>query len=296
MDRLAALNRQSLPVVISGKFLRRPARAAASEQLSLIATENELHGEEIETPCGPHWLVTRAVNAVWPSADRVIDAAHDALANQTKDGAHEDWRAFTGAFADGVALLDIETCGFAGSMIFLIGLIHEGRQGLVLSQYFARNYAEEPAMLWSVFEQLASRRVLVTFNGKSFDWPMVNDRGVLHRFKGRDSRTSLHHIDLLHHARRRYRRELPNCRLQTLEWFLCGRRRTGDIAGREIPEAYHRYVRSGDACEMHSVLHHNALDLITLLQLTLRLATEAPLETSNLCARTRKLKSEKSEI
>ena len=84
-----------------------------------------------------------------------------------------------------------------------------------------------------------------------------------------DIRPDLLHCDLLHHARQRWKKKLPNCRLQTLEQYVCGRRRSGDIAGRNIPRAYHDFVRTGDPWQIQSVLHHNALDLITLLQLSL---------------------------
>jgi uncharacterized protein YprB with RNaseH-like and TPR domain len=79
------------------------------------------------------------------------------------------------------------------------------------------------------------------------------------------------HLDLLHHARRRWRDVLPDCRLQTLEWRVCGRRRSGDIPGEEIPEVYHRFVRTGDSRDIVSVFHHNALDLVTLADLAVAL-------------------------
>ncbi|MFW6171353.1 MAG: ribonuclease H-like domain-containing protein, partial [Planctomycetota bacterium] len=79
------------------------------------------------------------------------------------------------------------------------------------------------------------------------------------------------HCDLLHHARRRWKDKLPDCKLQTLERYVCRRRRTADIPGREIPSAYHDFVRSGDAWLIRAVLHHNALDLVTLLQLSMLL-------------------------
>ena len=84
-----------------------------------------------------------------------------------------------------------------------------------------------------------------------------------------DRRGSLVQFDLLHHSRRRWGRGLPDCKLQTLERHVCGRARTGDIPGRDIPETYHEYVRTGDAWPVRNILHHNALDLITLLQLAL---------------------------
>lgn len=92
------------------------------------------------------------------------------------------------------------------------------------------------------------------------------------RLERRDQRPVLAHCDILHHARRKWRSRLPNCKLQTLELFLCGRQRTADIAGRDIPAAYHQYVRSKDAWPMRDVLHHNALDLATLLEVSLRAA------------------------
>ena len=128
--------------------------------------------------------------------------------------------------------------------------------------------------------------LLVTFNGKSFDWPQVQDRSTLHHLGSEPRETprlsptfephlltrhaerpTIRHFDLLHHARRRWKRQLPNCRLQTLERYICGRHRQGDIPGRDIPAAYHQYVRSKDTRQVQSILHHNALDLVTLLQL-----------------------------
>ena len=86
-----------------------------------------------------------------------------------------------------------------------------------------------------------------------------------------DRRPDPIHCDVLHHARRLWKDRLPDCRLQTLERFICGRRRRGDIPGRDIPDVYHDYVRTGKSAAVQSVLHHNALDLITLLQLTMQI-------------------------
>ena len=196
------------------------------------------------------------------------------------DHADREQAAFRQHFPREIVLIDLETCGLAGSMVFLTGLLHDGREGLTLTQLFARDYSEEPAALVTLWEILAGKRVLVTFNGKSFDWPMLRDRTTYHRLERelcdlapvRDSiQAERAHFDLLHHARRRYAAELPDCRLATLEQHVCQRRRVGDIAGSDIPAAYHAFVRSGDATDMHSVLHHNALDLVTLLELALKI-------------------------
>ena len=92
------------------------------------------------------------------------------------------------AFPEQAVYLDLETCGFAGSMVFLIGLIHQQAGRLVLSQLLARNYAEEKPMLQTLWTIAAGKRVLATFNGKSFDWPMVHDRSTVHHL-GHDART-----------------------------------------------------------------------------------------------------------
>jgi uncharacterized protein YprB with RNaseH-like and TPR domain len=83
------------------------------------------------------------------------------------------------------------------------------------------------------------------------------------------------HLDLLHEARRRWRKSLPNCRLQTLERNLCHRLRQGDIPGWAIPDAYHRFVSDGDARRLADILHHNLLDLLTMAQLVCAVLTGA---------------------
>lgn len=274
--RLAELNREALPPLREVKS--PPAdrqREPQNDRAVTILPVETTTGSEAQTASGVHWLIERPIASVWAESEELVARANSRFQQAVNPPAVEaDWRQFIDHFPRGTAFLDLETCGFAGSMVFLVGLIHDGPDGLTLSQLLARNYAEERAMLSSLWERIQDCQVLLTFNGKSFDWPMVVDRSVLHRLQdARNCPSPSLHLDLLHHARRRYRRELPNCKLQTLEWYLCGRRRTGDIPGSEIPDVYHDYVRTGDDSEMQSVLHHNALDLITLLQISLRFAT-----------------------
>ena len=169
----------------------------------------------------------------------------------------------------GALFVDTETTGLAGSMVFLLGIMQVLPEGLLLRQIFARDYREEAALLSEWTERLREARLLVSFNGKSFDLPVLRDRLGYHRVAVPDEPA---HVDLLHHARRRWLGVLPDCRLQTLEWHLCGRRRAGDIPGEEIPAVYHHFVRTGATGDILTVFHHNALDLVTLADLTLRLA------------------------
>ena len=181
-----------------------------------------------------------------------------------------------------ITYLDIETCGLSGVPLFLVGLMRYDDETLLVEQLLARDYSEERAVLAATREALGRTQCLVTFNGKSFDVPFVAMRstacGLFEAMAVPD------HVDLLHASRRRWKRDLPNCRLQTLEQLICGRRRSGDIPGSDIPAAYHEFVRAhqgydaarrsrGVRC-MQTILHHNALDLVTMAELVVAMLTE----------------------
>ncbi len=249
-------------------------------------------GREVVTPWGGHWLVEQPLEQVWPAGPRWIDQGAQRPTTRSQDMPPE-LLLLERVFPQGVVLLDLETCGLAGCMIFLAGLIHEDQGQLQVCQLWARDYSEEKPLLQSLWNLVQHKELLITFNGKSFDWPQVHDRSTLHHLGYRQQRdgaavarsSARHaerltpdqqrpepvHLDLLHHARRRWHRHLPNCRLQTLERYICGRQRTGDIPGRDIPAAYHDSVRTGSTHAVQAILHHNALDLVTLLQLALTL-------------------------
>ena len=298
LSRLQRLNRQTVPLwhLAGGK---RP-RSQSPPPCELPG------GVEVEQGSGRHWLIDRRVGSLWRGSQQFIENRQEDLrfAAEHEKIVHPELRRVAEHFPHGVLYLDLETCGLAGSMIFLVGLVRQTEQGLVLSQLLARNYAEEKAVLETFWRTVADTRVLVTFNGKSFDWPLVHDRSTLHHLgidarrgpwgltrrspvhaadhpdspaelSPDDPRPELIHCDLLHHARRVWRDRLPDCKLQTLERFICGRHRAGDMPGRAIPAAYHDFVRTGDAWQIKAILQHNALDLITLVQLSLRILQRA---------------------
>ncbi len=232
-------------------------------------------GCECENAAGKHYRVRQTVDAFWPQATRLFcENANGALAARVAhESMHVELAAFAGHFPRSTLFLDLETCGFAGSMVFLIGLVWHDDDVWVLDQLLARDYAEERAILATLWDVVRRNQVLVTFNGKSFDWPMVLDRSTLHRFSCETvSATPGTHCDLLHHARRRWKHRLPNCKLQTLEQAVCKRTRHEDISGADIPIAYHQFVRTGNARELQSIMHHNAMDLVTLIEVTVKLA------------------------
>ena len=170
--------------------------------------------------------------------------------------------------AEDVIFLDLETTGLGTGPLFLIGTMLWRDGGLVVRQFFARDYSEERTAISLFLAEAADKQLLVSFNGKSFDLPYVRVRaaatGVVHALDPP-------HLDLLHTGRRIWKGHFDDCRLQTLERFVCGRSRSDDIPGWQIPQAYHDYVRTGNAWQMVDCLAHNMLDLVTLADLMTRL-------------------------
>ena len=164
--------------------------------------------------------------------------------------------------------LDIETAGLGNVPVFLVGILVWREGGLEVVQYLARDYAEEGPALALCHAECDGRGLLVSFNGKSFDMPCIRSRATMSRLAYTWDPC---HLDLLHESRRVWREVLPNCKLQTLEQFVCRRFRQDDIPGARIPDVYHHFVHTGDARLIVKVLEHNAWDLVTLADLLMRL-------------------------
>lgn len=212
--------------------------------------------------------IDRAASDFWPDAERIAAGVHGLVGTRPSRELSEGAALLHRALPAGVVFLDIESCGFAGNPLFLVGALRIENGAFRLRQFFARHYDEERAVLQRVAEQLRPADTLCTFNGKAFDWPFLKDRASVHRVS---LPLEISHCDLLHECRRVWGRSLPDCRLQTLEAHVCGRRRMADIPGSAIPDAYHRYVQTGDGRAMIDVIHHNAVDLVTLAELSVRL-------------------------
>jgi uncharacterized protein YprB with RNaseH-like and TPR domain len=190
-----------------------------------------------------------------------------------------------------ILFLDLETTGLAGgagTYAFLVGCGWFEPDGFRVRQYFMVGHALERALLSAVRERLESCGPLVTYNGKSFDVPVLETRFVFNR--QRAPLGDRPHVDMLHPARRLWRGARPlvsipgaqreSCTLSALERALFGVQRTRDVPGFEIPARYFAFLRSGDASPLDPVLEHNRLDLVSLAALTGRafrlLAEERP--------------------
>jgi uncharacterized protein YprB with RNaseH-like and TPR domain len=170
----------------------------------------------------------------------------------------------------GLTFLDTETTGLAGgagTIVFLVGVGRFDETGFRLRQYFLRNPAEEPAMLEALEEDLGSAEGFVTFNGQAFDLPLLEMRYLL-GLRQRWSLTGLPHLDLLHPARRLWRRLLPDCSLSTLEQHMLGVVRSeADVPGELIPGIYLDYLRTGETHGISRVIYHNAIDVLSMVGL-----------------------------
>lgn len=167
------------------------------------------------------------------------------------------------------AFLDTETSGLSGgtgTYAFLVGVARFVDGEFRLQQFFMRDPAEEPALLEGLANFLAPCKALITFNGKSFDAPLLTTRYSLHRIPVPYKNYS--HIDLLPLARRLWRDRLPSRALKYLEENILGlARSTDEVPGYEIPWLYFDYLRTGDARPLGGVFYHNAMDVVAMAAL-----------------------------
>jgi uncharacterized protein YprB with RNaseH-like and TPR domain len=169
--------------------------------------------------------------------------------------------------ADAV-FLDTETTGLSGGVgtcAFLIGIGYFADGQFFVDQYFMRDFHEEPACLYLVNERISRAATLVSYNGKSFDLPILRSRTITSRLE--TSLDSLLHIDLLYTARRLWKHRLISCSLSQVEQHVVGFQRYGDIPGELVPQLYFDYLNSGDAAPLTRVFTHNRDDVLSLVAL-----------------------------
>lgn len=176
--------------------------------------------------------------------------------------------------AQQLVFFDTETTGLAGgsgTRAFMIGAAHWRDGALCVRQWLTTTMSGEAAMLDLFRQWLPADSVLVSYNGKCYDAPLLNTRYRLNRIAS--PLAGLDHVDLLYPTRRRYRGRWENCRLATIERRALGVVREDDLPGSEAPAAWLSYLRGGSAHDLRRVLSHNDRDVITLAQLLLHLST-----------------------
>lgn len=180
----------------------------------------------------------------------------------------------SGVPLNSLLFLDTETSGLSGgsgSFAFLIGVGSFSDLGFNLQQFIIRNPAEEESMLLHFTNMIFPDSVFVTFNGKSFDIPLLQNRLIVNRLPGNVRNNP--HIDVLHLSRKLWRGHLPSCSLKELEAEILKTERTDEeVPGWMIPEIYFEYLRTGDAEKLSSVVYHNAQDVVSLAALFIHIS------------------------
>ncbi|MEZ4440271.1 MAG: ribonuclease H-like domain-containing protein [Polyangiaceae bacterium] len=175
--------------------------------------------------------------------------------------------ALASADLERVLFLDTETSGLGSgtaNVAFLVGLAYHEDGQLVLEQLFLRERDEEEAMLREVARRIEACEVIASYNGKSFDLPVLRGRFVMAGLRPPPERT---HLDLLHLARRVHRQRAWGKSLPNLEREVLGFRRGPDIAGEEVAARYRHYLRTGVTAGLRAVIDHNEWDVLSLVAL-----------------------------
>ncbi|MFQ5674604.1 MAG: ribonuclease H-like domain-containing protein [bacterium] len=180
------------------------------------------------------------------------------------------------AALDRALFIDTETTGLsggAGVCAFLVGVGYFVEKEFRITQFFMNDFDEENALLYQLNELLKSFLLVITYNGKSFDAPLLNSRNVYNRIKS--TLAELPHLDLLHTVRRLWKHKLLDCSLTTAETQLLNIFREGDIPGYLIPERYFDYLDRKDASPLKPIFYHNQQDILSMVALAVKAAQVA---------------------
>jgi len=241
--------------------LRELMRAAGARPRPLPACPPVPGFLQVETPTGPAWVREKRYGAGWAQGAFALrswgEVTPEALGFLTAGSCS----------APQLLFVDVEATGLggAGVQVFLAGSARLVDGELVLTQHFLPGPGHEAAFLHELNCRWPPHSWLVTYNGKSFDWPLLSDRYTM---QGQSRPTIAGHLDLLFWARRLFGTCLASCSLISLEQEVLGMARSGDIPAQLVPAAYFEYVRSGDLGCMARVLEHNLHDMLSLVALT----------------------------
>jgi uncharacterized protein YprB with RNaseH-like and TPR domain len=266
-SRLAALRpARSAPARLA--TLRAPDEEDALGQLLGAGVARNRFGEHLAVR---NWFSTPEFSEPSPITLELLSRTRDESLSRRTRAALEDPEKWL--------FLDTETTGLAGgtgTYAFLIGLAWWDAGGLQVEQLFMRDFAEEHSLLHELAARIAERPVLVTFNGKSFDWPLLESRFTMTRSIAAPKLAA--HLDLLHPARALWKLRLGSVRLVELERHVLDAPRLGwhreeDVASAMIPQFYFDYLRGGPTVPLAGVVRHNQMDLRGLAALFSKINT-----------------------
>jgi hypothetical protein len=171
-----------------------------------------------------------------------------------------------------ILIFDLETTGLAGgtgTYPFLIGFGIFGKKDLKIRQYFLPDFGREISAFLDIHQFQRDKKVLLSYNGKTFDYPLLRNRFILNRVDNPFEKYA--HLDLLHAARRLYKKHLPSCSLESIEKYIFSFSRWRDIEGALIPQSYFTYLQTGELNDIQRIIHHNQQDIVSLARLLFHL-------------------------
>ncbi|HKU42661.1 MAG TPA: ribonuclease H-like domain-containing protein, partial [Polyangiales bacterium] len=241
---------------------KRPREADPEMEARLSARAAALPWPLRETPHGPLHVVERWLEPQHCHGRVVVRSALDRLPQTLAALALDS--ALEGLDLSRMLFLDTETTGLSGgtgTVAFLVGLAQFDEGTLKLTQLLVPNLGGELPMLVELAARLEAASCILTYNGKSFDWPLLRTRYVLHRLPVPPLPP---HVDLLHATRRIWKPRLGSLRLTDIERQILHFFRDDDVDGAEIPSRYFAFLRDGASERLVPVLEHNQNDLIAL--------------------------------
>jgi len=275
-DQLAELRRRIARINRKYSGPPTPKPAMSERRPARYFPEEWLNGQEVETQFGRHYESEKLYERHRRHGNIGIcdleDLPEDLLQPISND---EVPRAVPAKWC----FLDTETTGLAGgagTYAFLIGAGRITPEGFRVRQFFMREFGEEASLLAALSDHLKQFDVLITYNGRTYDQPLLETRYRMMR--ARPPFSSLGHLDLLHGARRLWKLRFDSCRLVDLENQILGVEREGDLPGELIPYVYFEYLRTREIGRLLPIFHHNQVDILTLACLTaiVPLAFHAP--------------------
>ncbi|MGI5859635.1 MAG: ribonuclease H-like domain-containing protein [Tepidanaerobacteraceae bacterium] len=276
---------EKLKTFISGKQIGNIKTDGYTRDKNLYpAMKKILEATTVNTPFGEHFIVEKNYKSSHIHGeiklDSVFNISPEILKLIAKNGVFESFDFSRAIF------IDTETTGLAGgtgTLAFLIGVGYFEGNDFRITQYFISDYDEESAALYSLSGLLENFDSMVSFNGKSFDIPLLSTRYMLNRIENPLEKTF--HLDLLACARRLYRERLESVSLSSLEINLLSLEREGDIPGYEIPSVYFKFLRDKNPYPIKPIFYHNRMDILSMVTLTANMAKsfKAPFDSKN-CA------------
>jgi uncharacterized protein YprB with RNaseH-like and TPR domain len=254
-SRLAALKPARPAPLRNANFCQMTEADSLAQLLGACVATNR-YGEHL---VARNWYSTPEFTTPFPSALELLSRTRDKSLSRRTRAALEDPAKWL--------FLDTETTGLAGgtgTYAFLVGIAWWDAGGLQVEQFFMRDFGEEHSLLHELAARLAERPVLVTFNGKSFDWPLLESRFTMTRTIATPRLAA--HLDLLHPARALWKLRLGSVRLVDLERRVLDAQRLGwqrddDVSSALIPQYYFDYLRGGSPAPLRGVVRHNQMDL-----------------------------------